>query len=370
MSCIKCSITKTISEMKDKYICKECHNKEERERYKKRKELILEEIKNKGDENVYIKCVKCKENKSSNNFNKTFKYCNICSKTNKKVIKKINKFDKKICKKCNVEKDVFDYFKSSTYCKDCSKNINKKYYENNKKQIIESVKKYKQNRIDNNIFVNEILRKCKNCNIEKEINLFSKGSGNFIDTICKNCKNENAKEYRKNSKDKRKEYINKNKILIHLRNLLKKRIKTNIIVSRNLLIGIENNIFKNWLLFCCNKLNYKNENYGIDWHVDHIIPCKRFNLELLYNQEICFHWTNLIPLKKELNITKKDKIILEQIDYSKKLLEEFILLNNLSLEIEMKYWNKEYLEIIKNTDKSKIKKTFNLNCASGLEIIC
>jgi hypothetical protein len=38
------------------------------------------------------------------------------------------------------------------------------------------------------------------------------------------------------------------------------------------------------------------ENYGRYWHIDHIIPCRVFNLVNEYEQKACFHYTNLRPL--------------------------------------------------------------------------
>ena len=38
------------------------------------------------------------------------------------------------------------------------------------------------------------------------------------------------------------------------------------------------------------------ENYGKLWHVDHILPCSKFNLKNEEQQKICFHYTNLQPL--------------------------------------------------------------------------
>lgn len=44
-------------------------------------------------------------------------------------------------------------------------------------------------------------------------------------------------------------------------------------------------------------------NYG-EWHVDHILPCCKFDLTCDIEQHICFHYTNLQPLWSRDNLAK------------------------------------------------------------------
>jgi transposase-like protein len=53
------------------------------------------------------------------------------------------------------------------------------------------------------------------------------------------------------------------------------------------------------------------ENYG-RWHVDHIIPCKSFDLTKPEQQRECFHYSNLQPLWGLENIKKGSRIIPKQ----------------------------------------------------------
>jgi hypothetical protein len=45
-------------------------------------------------------------------------------------------------------------------------------------------------------------------------------------------------------------------------------------------------------------------NYGPLWHVDHIRPCKSYNLRDVEEQKQCFHWSNLQPLFGSENFAK------------------------------------------------------------------
>lgn len=62
--------------------------------------------------------------------------------------------------------------------------------------------------------------------------------------------------------------------------------------------------FKPWMTWA---------NYGTKWQVDHILPCSSFDHNDPSQVAICWHWTNLRPLKSEDNAAKKDKITQPQI---------------------------------------------------------
>ena len=48
-------------------------------------------------------------------------------------------------------------------------------------------------------------------------------------------------------------------------------------------------------------------NYGAKWQIDHIIPCKSFDLSDPSQQRACFHFTNLRPLGCKQNLDKRDR---------------------------------------------------------------
>ena len=49
------------------------------------------------------------------------------------------------------------------------------------------------------------------------------------------------------------------------------------------------------------------DNQG-EWHVDHIIPCSRFDLSNPIHQRICFNYRNLQPLWASENSAKRDEL--------------------------------------------------------------
>jgi hypothetical protein len=50
------------------------------------------------------------------------------------------------------------------------------------------------------------------------------------------------------------------------------------------------------------------ENYGTNWHVDHILPCASFDHNDPKQRMQCWHWTNLRPLDAKRNLDKRDNI--------------------------------------------------------------
>ena len=51
------------------------------------------------------------------------------------------------------------------------------------------------------------------------------------------------------------------------------------------------------------------DNYGSEWHIDHIIPCSFFDLSDSTEQKIAYHYGNLQPLFAGDNLEKSDKIL-------------------------------------------------------------
>lgn len=123
--------------------------------------------------------------------------------------------------------------------------------------------------------------------------------------------NERSKLFDKNNPEKRKEYkrkyrqSSKGRLIDNLRCRLKRCIKNqsgsefierNFGCSRKELIEYIEKQFVDGMCW---------DNYG-EWHIDHIKPLSKFDLTSLEEQYSANHYTNLQPLWKKDNLSKKD----------------------------------------------------------------
>jgi hypothetical protein len=130
------------------------------------------------------------------------------------------------------------------------KELNKKYYLKNKKLLLQKHKKYMNNRRKNDINFRLL------CSLRHRLNMVLRGKNKSISTL---------------------------KLLGCHIDLLKFYLQSK---------------FQPGMSF---------DNYG-KWHIDHIIPCARFDLSKVSEQKKCFNYTNLQPLWKKENLSKRSKI--------------------------------------------------------------
>lgn len=58
---------------------------------------------------------------------------------------------------------------------------------------------------------------------------------------------------------------------------------------------------------------YKHK-YGVfGWHLDHIIPCERFDLTNEDHCRVCFNWRNIRPLWGEDNCNRQEMLTLDEV---------------------------------------------------------
>ncbi len=212
----------------------------------------------------------------------------------------------KICCKCKIEKDIsqFGNLKSSKdgYRYDCK--ICRKTYRENNRDIIKQ--KQQEYYFDNKDILLEKNKSYRIRNIE-QINIQRKEYRNRPE-IKEHCKQKN-KDYlpirKEKIKQKRKTDLN-----FQLSEVLRSKIHRMIKgkeTSYKKLIGCNVEFFIKWIEFRFDS-NMNWNNYGTDWHIDHILPISIFDFSKINEQQICFHWTNLQPLNGLENQQKSNKI--------------------------------------------------------------
>lgn len=241
----------------------------------------------------------------------------------------------KICSNCKIEKDENEFSKNKSskkdgldsWCKICKSEYNKKYkkehraeisdynknyhknnYEERKEHIIETVKNYRNNNIEK---AKESKRKSYEKHREKNLKKF--------------------KEYREKNENKIKRNIHeKERIEKDIGYKLRKNLRTSIhktlkrakkidSITRNLGCSTE---FLIQYLESKFQPHMTWENYGSEWHIDHIIPLSAFDLQNIIHFRAAGNYKNLQPLWKEQNKSKFNKYNKEDLDNYLKLFED------------------------------------------------
>ena len=219
----------------------------------------------------------------------------------------------KKCNKCNIEKPLNDFSKDNKgkfgvkgKCKQCIKEYDLIYKSNNKHKL-------QQYYLDNKDKINkqskETYNKNKQYYIDKNIQYGKDNPEIRRKATSKYLKNnpEYYNSYRKNRYNNNPQF----KLRIILGNRLNEVLKKNKTYKTSnitLLIGCSLSELKQYLE---NKFTHEMSwgNHGLVWEVDHIIPCDYFDLTNIYQQQQCFHYTNLQPLIKKENRIKSNKIL-------------------------------------------------------------
>jgi len=196
--------------------------------------------------------------------------------------------DKQECKKCFATLTDETKIKNKKLCKECNKILCREYKEKHKDLISLYNKEYKAKH-------------------KQDISKYNHDYNISHREIIQKRHTQYLKEKRLNDINYR--------IATNSRNRIKKLLKN--INTSNIssikLLGCKQDFLIDWL-----KYNLKNdmtfENYGSYWHIDHVIPCKYFNLENDNELKKCFSWVNLQPLKASVNLSKQAKIDINEIN--------------------------------------------------------
>ena len=208
----------------------------------------------------------------------------------------------KKCSKCKVEKQISEFKKDKTKLDGLYSSCN------------QCVKIYNNSRL----FTKELNKKnkiCSTCKNNKSISEFysCKRRIDGYDGICKSCVHSHKQlphiknKFNTYMRDKRKNephYKISNALRCRIRaalNGIKKSKSTEKLIGctiEYLKVYLENQ-FKEGMTW---------QNHGTDgWHIDHVRPCKSFDLSDPEQQKQCFHYTNLQPLWWWENLEKGGK---------------------------------------------------------------
>jgi hypothetical protein len=203
--------------------------------------------------------------------------------------------EKKICKKCQKEKCVTEFNKNKnqkdglqTHCKLCNTEYKRKYYIENKGNILDKGKDYYKNNREEIIYRNKI---------------WSENN------------KEKTTEYKKKYVENNRQEINKkmalrkkNEPILKLKMLYRSKLNKIIERKKNKTFDIIGCTPQE--LVCFLEKKFKEgmswENHGIyGWHIDHIVPLSSAKDEEEL-KKLC-HYENLQPLWAIDNILKRDK---------------------------------------------------------------
>jgi hypothetical protein len=266
-------------------------------------------------------CSRCGITKIENLFIPKRNICKECrnfrSREKYKSLEINNETEQK-CNFCEETKILSLFVKNRKICIDCNNNKRRTLYKSDEDHRINKIKQateYKQKKIIEK-------RKIK----EEEIGIDNKKC-----SCCFNIKHKTRFRYnRLKCKDcERDEPLDKMKRVVRSRIISALKCK-----HKNTIEYLGCNIpeYSNWLLTY--NPEYTIENRGKIWHIDHVIPLSRFDLENEEQQLIAFNWRNTMPLSVKENLTKNNKIIKEQIEQHYEKLKKYHLENNLDLPQE------------------------------------
>ncbi len=239
---------------------------------------------------------------------------NVRSREKYKILEINNEIEQE-CNSCGKTKLLPLFIKNRKICIECNNNKRRVKYETDEAHRMKMIKKsteFKQKKIvEKNKKKEEELgidnKKCRYCETIKHKDCFRNNR-----LKCKDCERDEPLE-----KIKR---LIRSRIISALNNKKKHTVEY---------LGCTIPEYLNWLLKY--DTNYTLENRGYEWHIDHVIPLSRFNLENEEQQLIAFNWRNTMPLSCQENLSKNNKIIKSQVEQHYKKLVEYHKENKLDL---------------------------------------
>ena len=255
-------------------------------------------------------CSKCCEIKTKNNFIPKRNICKECRNKKYRENYKLSSVDiekEQSCNICEIVKPISNFVKYRNICLDCNNQRRRTKYQNDeqyRKTLIKVATTYKHNKKLERDKIKEAEigkdnKKCTCCDAIKPKSRFR-----YNRLKCKDCEKDDPV-------DKFKRYV-RSRIYGALKNKDLHTIDY---------LGCSSSDYLNWIL--SNSQGYTLENYGKIWHIDHVIPISKFNLDNNEEQLIAFNWRNTMPLSASENLSKNNKILKQQIEQHNKHLLEY-----------------------------------------------
>ena len=247
---------------------------------------------------------------------------------------------KNVCVKCNIEKSVLRFPKNRSQCKDCDNEIKRlKYKEDEEYRIKRNEErrlKYNNNEEHRRLLIRKASEFKHNKVIERQKQIAQEQEAIGIDNkLCKYCKVIKSKERFRHNRLKCKDCERDDPLSTIIR-----RTRTRIIAclrkkNKHTIdyLGCNCTFYMDWILKVNTKYTF--ENYGTEWHIDHVIPLSKFDLNDEEQQLVAFNWRNTMPLSVKENLSKNNKILQSQIQQHVSNLLEYHKKNN--IEVPQKF---------------------------------
>jgi len=256
-------------------------------------------------------CSRCGESKPLDRIVKNRNVCKDCCNMRKKEKYKALEIDNeatKTCNSCNLIKAISNFVKGRNTCCECNNSKRKDKYksdETHRATVIKQASEFKHKKIleRRKTKLEELGEGNKKCTVCSEI----KPENNFRHNRlhCKNCERDDPKEkFKRNIRSRIHMALKKNKDMHTIKYL-----------------GCTSPEYLDWILKY--DVNYNLENHGNVWHIDHVIPLSRFDLDDKEEQLVAFNWRNTMPLLAKENLAKNKKILPTQVEQHYKFLTEY-----------------------------------------------
>jgi len=264
-------------------------------------------------------CSRCDIIKPFDKFIKKRNICKECSNKRKKELYYAEENNEQLivtCNYCNEEKSNAIFLKNTKICKDCNNEKRRNRYNSNDEHRLQLIKKasdFKHNKVIEKqkkklAEIGEGNKKCSNCSNIKSICNFRHNR-----LKCKDCeRDEPLGKIKRNIRSRIYIALCKNKVMHTIEYL-----------------GLNSEKYFDWIFNYDEKFTI--DNYGNEWHIDHIIPLSKFNIENKEEQLIAFNWRNTAPLSAKENLSKNNKVIISQIELHNKKLLEYHKKNNIEM---------------------------------------